>query len=362
MKKVLIFGVGNYYLNKKDTIHQSYEVVGFVDNKKAEKEFENMPIISATEIRNKEYDFIIIASSFFIDIFKQLIELGIKGNKILFGQNLPPYNAFEKGLCGEYGEIQIDDQSHIFYKRKERGNVETSDIIFYFNTRNELENLKNIYFEKEYNLVFSNGNQNIIFDIGMNIGAASLYFANLKSVCKVYGVEPFKDTFDVANKNVLSNVKIKDKIELFNYGLDNYNGKSSVTYNPEMSCGMSTNKIHNKLSILQYDEWIGLNKEKSYLTEVDIVNAADFIKEKIEDGKNIIIKMDCEGSEYNIMNLLNQKKLIRRINAFIIEWHDFGAEKLEKILQENKFTYLSMEGKDDKGMIYAINLDKRSTR
>ena len=57
----------------------------------------------------------------------------------------------------------------------------------------------------------------------MNIGAATLYFANQSFTEKVYGFEPFPETFMEASANMKLNESILDKVVLFNKGV------SSVT-------------------------------------------------------------------------------------------------------------------------------------
>lgn len=57
MKKVLVFGSGKYYVQKKNAIEG--EIIGFVDNIKV-GEYEGKRIYRVDEIVNVQYDYIYI--------------------------------------------------------------------------------------------------------------------------------------------------------------------------------------------------------------------------------------------------------------------------------------------------------------
>jgi len=55
----------------------------------------------------------------------------------------------------------------------------------------------------------------------MNVGVASLYFAIQPYVKKVYGYEPFPETFAEASMNVAANPTMASKLKLINEGVSN---------------------------------------------------------------------------------------------------------------------------------------------
>jgi predicted O-methyltransferase YrrM len=84
--KTLIFGFGkNYETAKKYNLFEKDEIIAFVDNDetKQNKLFENKPVISAAQIKDFEFDKIIIASLAYDEIYFQLLSLGINKYKIL---------------------------------------------------------------------------------------------------------------------------------------------------------------------------------------------------------------------------------------------------------------------------------------
>lgn len=86
MYNVLIFGTGNGYINMKENINSSIiNILAFIDNNpnKIGETLEKISIISPNEIFNYDYDYIIIASSYYEQIESQLLKLNISKSKIL---------------------------------------------------------------------------------------------------------------------------------------------------------------------------------------------------------------------------------------------------------------------------------------
>lgn len=71
----------------------------------------------------------------------------------------------------------------------------------------------------------------VVFDLGMNRGYATLYFAEDSRCLKVYGFEPVKETFDRAQVNIALNPHLEGKIAVHNFGL----GKNAETVTLFMS-------------------------------------------------------------------------------------------------------------------------------
>lgn len=82
---VIVFGTGGFYQKyKEQLIMKGINIVAYTDNdlKKHGTFFEGKPVISPSKIKQIEYDYIIIASSFWIEIEAQLVQMGIEMNKI----------------------------------------------------------------------------------------------------------------------------------------------------------------------------------------------------------------------------------------------------------------------------------------
>jgi hypothetical protein len=96
MKKTIIFGASNGGINFMKNSQEDREFLAFVDNDiaKQKKKLLNLQVISPTDISNYDYDEIIIASIFGLEIKKQLLNLGIDKSKII----LPPKCLFRTGV------------------------------------------------------------------------------------------------------------------------------------------------------------------------------------------------------------------------------------------------------------------------
>ncbi|WP_061310083.1 class I SAM-dependent methyltransferase [Clostridium botulinum] len=84
--KIIIFGVGSGYERLKcDMNFDKVEMLAFVDNdiKKQGTIFNNINIVSPKEIHKYSYDYIIIASQYYLEIEKQLLDMGIEKKRII---------------------------------------------------------------------------------------------------------------------------------------------------------------------------------------------------------------------------------------------------------------------------------------
>lgn len=218
------------------------------------------------------------------------------------------------------------------------------NILFNVNSWEELLILKEVFIDGIYN-VFTPENFCLV-DIGMNVGITSLFFANKSNCDSVIAFEPFEKTRALAQKNFLLNT-VSSKIEIRNYG---------VGYPPR--------ELEVKYS-MEYKGSVGINGLASYImpqSELDkelleIRDVSDAINSIIENNNNVILKIDCEGAEYEILNRLDALKILPNIKYLMIEWHIEGPHYLIDILNRNNFFVLSFnENEKDIGMIYAYKI------
>lgn len=190
----------------------------------------------------------------------------------------------------------------------------------------------------------------VVIDIGMNIGLATLYFANLKNVKKVYGYEPFHQTFEQAKKNILLNsLTIQNKIELYPCGLSNEEKVIQTMYNPEYTTNMRTDCGYR---------WHGSNEIKD---TVKVLEANRELKRIIAENPKtkIVMKVDCEGEEYNIFKSL-EANVLKHIDIILCETHDGRENELKTILDDMEFWYFDNYIGNKLGFIYAVNMNKNS--
>lgn len=229
----------------------------------------------------------------------------------------------------------------------EDGNIIAQFINYkmYIQSIEDMYILNEIYFEGIYN--FSLPSKCILLDIGMNVGFSSLFFASFENIQKIFSFEPIPSTFQQGLENFALNPLIKNKIDPSNYGI-----------------GANTRIEHFDFS----REWKGsvglrgLSKEKREssskieVIEVQIKSIRDLINNAKTYGLPIVAKIDCEGAEYEILELLNKIDEVKSFDFFMIEWHDKGPQELTKILQKSNFSTLTFKPylKKNVGMIYAF--------
>jgi len=208
----------------------------------------------------------------------------------------------------------------------------------------ELYIINEIYFEQCYNINIPPSDELVIVDMGMNVGLASLFFANLQQVKMVYAYEPFEPTYHQALENIKNAPSFSQKIIPHAYGLGNEEREINVPYNPQNS---GTN-----VSVLSVTEE---QKSKHEIT-LTIKNAAIEIKSIVEKHPTakVILKIDTEGAEYEIFESLFSEKLPENVIGFLMEWHVNGPKSLEEKLIGENFKLVSTLIEPNTGLIYAF--------
>jgi FkbM family methyltransferase len=154
-----------------------------------------------------------------------------------------------------------------------------------------------------------------VIDIGANIADSSIYFA-IRGAKKVIGLEPFPKNYEIAKRNVELN-NLSDKITLLLAGCAGDQG--FVTISP-------------------FDKsWLGSSiKNSSQGFKVPLITLEDILKQNnLQNGELNILKMDCEGCEYESV-LSASRDVIRSFSYIQIEYH-YGYKDLKYKLEENGF-------------------------
>jgi hypothetical protein len=69
----------------------------------------------------------------------------------------------------------------------------------------------------------------------------------------------------------------------------------------------------------------------------------------------ILLKIDCEGEEYVIFEMLSKTSYLNKVSCALIEWHENGADSIITVLKENNFQLLLLpHASENCGMIYAF--------
>lgn len=234
---------------------------------------------------------------------------------------------------------------NIILKEHENGVcAEFDDLKFYVESPEEFYILKEVFVEKDYNLL--SNESYVVFDIGMNIGISSLFFAMKDNITKIYSFEPVLATYNQALYNFDLNKKYSNKIKPFNVGLGGFTRTEKVLYDSQMkgNCGIRLESSPN------------ISIDKAQEIEIQIISIEEIIKDIFDRhvDQKIVLKIDCEGAEYEIIKKLEDQNLLMRIDVLMIEWHDKGSEILEEALIRSNFNIISRVLSPITGMIYAF--------
>jgi len=220
-------------------------------------------------------------------------------------------NYVNKDLAMEYAGLIANKNVHIYDLH-----LDSDGIKFTYNGKNitmeygtGASAIGDVFGLEEYS--FLEVENEIVIDIGSNIGDSPIYFA-LNNAKKVIALEPYPYLYNIALKNIKKN-GIEDKIILLNAG---YGQDSIIKVNPDFKADVN------------YDL-------KPFNGGVDVKSFS--LKTILNDYHidNAVLKMDCEGCEYNIIKEDNDT--LRKFKRIEMEYH-YGYEKLKEKLEEVGFT------------------------
>ena len=343
-ERVIIFGAGGLFQSNEEQILDRYEIVGIFDNdstKWGTCSRAGYTIEGAECLSSKEYDKVLVVSAAReTEMARELMQRGVDSGKILFWIS-PEWNAWDHvslSWSAEQAKITADADGITFA-------LQTSTGATVFNE---------VFIHNEYS--FSIGDEPCaVFDIGMNEGLASLYFASYANVTHVYGFEPFPMTYEKAIGNFRMNrADIRDKIKAFPFGLSDGEREEEFTYLPEFPGHMRT--VHDGP-----DDWSKTAERlKAHVVLKDAGNVLSDLFAKHAD-KNIVMKIDCEGAEYGIFKSLSREGLIAKVRIYIMETHYGKEAMIKKLLKENGFAFFDQYsgGPSKIGKIYAVNTRPR---
>ena len=201
----------------------------------------------------------------------------------------------------------------------------------------DLMQLTTIWLIREYEAPgFEIKENDTVIDVGGHIGLFMLFCEQFCRKGKIYCFEPALDNYRIFSDNVkLNNL---ENIHSFNMAVSKHDGKIPLYLNDDASGHSIFLKNSNPIQV----ESITLQK----VFELNNIKKCN------------LLKLDCEGSEYEIINSLPDS-YFSMIDKMIIEYH--FAEKYPKLLAEltKKLELMSFsvnvnKSGDDRGLIFAV--------
>ncbi len=243
----------------------------------------------------------------------------------------------------------LDDMGAMFAPDPARKGAELVTIrglTYSIKSEEDLFILTEIFDQQCYN--FQTSGETVVIDVGMNIGIASLFFASDPNVRRVYSFEPFKRTYELACANLRLNPIYEAKITTHNFGLSGQDSTQELPYIEERKGSLGVQGMPNNFTPAAVD----LNLQRIELREAATVLRPIFAANA---NANIVLKMDCEGSEYRIFDNLAAAQMLGRFQAIMLEWHREGPRPLRDALHEHGYEVFTFgDHPSQVGMLYAV--------
>lgn len=348
-ENVLIYGLGKFFHQYENELNSDFNIVALCDkNKKGF--YAGYEIIGPSDIvKYTECKIVIML----MDV-QAILETTRQINK---EYNVPPQNILFGLALYKNG---VFDGDSITYEKNREGKLKFNfkGIDCLIGSVDEFNNVREVLEEEIYHYYINNGKRDVVLDIGMNVGSASLFFLKNEKILKIYSFEPFLDTFKSARRNLEHTNQIGKKIELYNYGISNVDEYRTIQFNSDMTCGQSSIQEITSVANLKYEKEGYINANNNIMVEIEVKKASGVLQEIMNKWpeENIIIKMDCEGEEYVIMDDLYEADLLDRINMIMMEWHYKGRDTLLAVLKKAGFSYWCMDKSEEMGLIYAVKI------
>ena len=168
----------------------------------------------------------------------------------------------------------------------------------------EINNTKEYRFE---NIGFKPGD--VVIDIGANVGMVSIFLAKRYPFLKIYSFEPVKINYDNFVKNIKLNHIPEGIITPVRCAVTSDGRPVTVMFNPKNSGGSGVTEEREAGYIIKKED-----RDIPSITLNEI-----FEKYNIENVK--LLKIDCEGSEHEILKKC-LKKYLKKIENIRGEFHE----------------------------------------
>jgi len=166
---------------------------------------------------------------------------------------------------------------------------------------------------------------NYFFDVGSNIGQTFYWYLDQTKEYdgwSVFCFEPSPRNLGELLKTIYF-YRGRYNIVICPFGLAGETGVSEF-YLKTDPAGDSYNK-----------DWV-INDESNLQVLSPTIDVSTFLATYTTETDNVVIKLDCEGSEYGILdNLYNNRHLLPRVSKIMVEWHG-QEEKKEELIKKFK--------------------------
>lgn len=354
-------------MNLIKRLKSNFEIIAFADNdlNKVGNYFNNKLIISPKQIINYDFDYIIIASQYYHDIYNQLTDIGYSCKKICSYSEFLPHilendNDFFIGqfndLIFDYSKKFSNYSTLIFGMSCAFYGIDSSKIDKSFNFALPSQD---IYYNcKLIDKLIHNKKENLTSNVVIELNIYSFLFNLSKAKSQRYKIARYFDyTNDIHNGDAKYFERLTIFLELTKKIMDVYYNRNNYDYVIKSNRLSLITENHKKEGKKFAEEWI----EKKYIdTEIENYNLLeDILFKLITYDINIVILVMPATTYYrenfpikvleNFYNFIYKLKSIykfRFINLYdnsqfndndffdSVHLNKYGAEKATKILNQ----------------------------
>ena len=178
-----------------------------------------------------------------------------------------------------------------------------------------------------------NKNVKIVVDIGAHKGEFLKHIKKIKSIRKVYSLEPQKKVYGELLKEIDNK-----KFFAYNIAISNRNGKQKMQIN-DFSMTSTLSKVNENSIYYKIKNLIIGNKKKNF--EYIKTEKLDLFTKKRKLNKIDLLKVDTEGHELNVVK--SGLKTLKKTRYLLIEFRqndlylNYSSQALHKIVLKNNF-------------------------
>jgi FkbM family methyltransferase len=223
----------------------------------------------------------------------------------------------------------LQKRGFTFTQNGDRLTMAGQGLNFQITNGEEIDMLREIFLEGCYDLRFSG--RWVVLDVGANVGFASLNFAAQTWSERVIAFEPFAPTAADYAVNVTMNPQLGAKITLNPYAWSDHDSSLTVDYHRDRSGSMRLDGVGG---------YGGPPASSSSPMEITLRRASSVLDSLAPEfvGRQVLLKLDCEGSEYPILRDLAETNWLQHIDAVVLEWHYAPPDELIGYLQGAGFS------------------------
>lgn len=229
-----------------------------------------------------------------------------------------------------------NDRESWYYLLVENGLVRGNDYIVDFNFEKDTATVSSTINKERkatFNKILNNGDiwgiflkeeyrkfnvvDKLVIDIGANVADSSIYFM-LQGARHVIAIEPFPSNAAIAEGNIISN-NFSDRITLIQAGCSASNSHVNI------------DDTHQTSSISQLQ-----SSERG--TKIPVFTLETIIRKYVREPSDIVIKMDCEGCEYDAL-LSTTDNALEKVSDLQIEYHYGNHNLVSKLIKSGFKVY-----------------------